>query len=70
MGWNWELSSDSGASAPESGQQPAGGFPTQADAESWVGEVWRELLEAGIDSVSLYEDGRLVYGGMSLHPLE
>ena len=70
MGWSWELTSDSGASAPEFAHQPTGGFPTQADAETWVGEVWRDLLEAGIDSVSLYEDGRLVYGGMSLHPLE
>ena len=70
MSWTWQMHSDSGAPEPESATQPSGGFPTQADAETWVGEVWRELLEAGIDSVSLYEDGRLVYGGMSLHPLE
>ena len=70
MGWTWQMTSQSGASAPESVTQPSAGFPTQADAESWIGEVWQDLLEAGIDAVSLYEDGRLVYGGMSLHPLE
>ena len=43
-------------------------FPTQADAESWVGEVWRELLEPGVDQVSLFDGPVLVYGPMSLHP--
>jgi hypothetical protein len=44
------------------------GFPAQSEAESWIGESWRELLDAGIDAVSLYEGDRLVYGPMSLHP--
>jgi hypothetical protein len=44
------------------------GFPTQYDAEAWVGESWRELLDAGVDAVTLYEGDRLVYGPMSLHP--
>ena len=43
-------------------------FPAQGDAETWVGEVWRELLEGGVDAVTLLEDGRVVYGPMSLHP--
>jgi hypothetical protein len=60
----------SGAEVPESAAQPAGGFPTQAEAETWVGEVWRELLDDGVDAVTLYEDQRLVYGPMSLHPSE
>lgn len=42
-------------------------FPTQGDAETWIGENWRELLDAGVDQVSLLEDGRPVYSGMSLH---
>ena len=41
-------------------------FPTQADAETWIGETWRELLEAGVAQVTLLEDGREVYGPMSL----
>ena len=66
MGWTWELH---GGEAPEL-TQPEAGFPSQADAESWVGEVWRDLLEQGVDSVTLYEEGRRVYGPMSLHAAE
>ncbi|HYN57696.1 MAG TPA: hypothetical protein VES03_10915 [Motilibacterales bacterium] len=68
MSWTWQYHAAQGAPIPESASQPADGFPTQADAETWVGEVWRDLLEEGIDGVSLYEDDRLVYGPMSLHP--
>ena len=39
---------------------------TQGDAETWIGEMWRELVDAGIDAVVLLEDGREVYGPMSL----
>ena len=68
MGWTWQYQTAQGGAPPDSAAQPADGFPTQADAETWVGEVWRDLLADGIDSVTLYEDGRLVYGPMSLHP--
>ena len=43
-------------------------FPSQADAETWLGERWRELLDGGVDAVVLWEDERQVYGPMSLHP--
>lgn len=68
MGWTWQYQTAQGGALPDSAAQPADGFPTQADAETWVGEVWRDLLADGIDSVTLFEDGRLVYGPMSLHP--
>ncbi len=45
---------------------PEGAFPSQADAESWVGETWRELLEAGVHQVVLLEGEREVYGPMGL----
>jgi hypothetical protein len=45
-------------------------FPSQADAESWVGESWRGLLAEGVEQVSLLRDGEVVYGPMSLRPLE
>lgn len=67
MAWIWRYERTDGATV-----HPADvpeGFPTQADAESWVGEVWRDLLERGVDQVTLEEDGRVVYGPMSLHPL-
>jgi hypothetical protein len=41
-------------------------FPSQADAESWVGENWRELLAAGVAQVTLLEGDREVYGPMGL----
>jgi hypothetical protein len=71
MGWTWQLLAGDPPSSvpePEDLRQPTGGFPSQADAETWVGEVWRDLLGQGVDAVSLYEEGRLVYGPMSLHP--
>jgi hypothetical protein len=70
MSWTWQYHAAHGAPIPESATQPPEGFPTQADAETWVGEVWRDLLAEGIDAVSLFEDGRLVYGPMSLHPAQ
>ncbi|MEJ2579641.1 MAG: hypothetical protein P8Z68_11210 [Kineosporiaceae bacterium] len=49
---------------------PCPAFPNQAEAEAWIGEVWRELAGAGIESVSLLRDGDVVYAGMSLRPAE
>lgn len=50
--------------------EPSGSdaFPTQADAEAWLGEAWRDLLDRGVPAVTLTEDGRVVYGPMSLEP--
>lgn len=45
-------------------------FTTQGDAESWVGEVWKELADGGADQVTLFEDATKIYGPMSLHPKE
>ena len=47
---------------------PANGFASQADAETWLGTVWRELAADGVSAASLFEDDRLVYGPMSLEP--
>lgn len=44
------------------------GFPSQGDAETYIGQTWRELVDGGVDAVTLYQDDRLVYGPMSLHP--
>jgi hypothetical protein len=42
------------------------GFPSQSDAETWLGEQWRELAEAGVEAVTLEHEGAVVYGPMSL----
>lgn len=38
----------------------------QGDAESYIGEFWRELLQNGVDAVTLMEGDRVVYGPMKL----
>ena len=71
MVWTWRYETSDGAVLEASEAREASPqFPTQADAETWVGEVWRDLLAEGIDAVSLFEDGRPVYGPMSLHPAQ
>ena len=69
MTWSWRyLKSDGSNAEPGSELAEAGrSFPSQSDAESWVGEVWRSLADDGVDAVVLYEEERLVYGPMSLH---
>ncbi|HET7388966.1 MAG TPA: hypothetical protein VFJ19_20145 [Nocardioidaceae bacterium] len=67
--WRWRLEKQDGAEVPADHVQVEGAgqaFPSQADAESWVGETWRELLDAGVEAVTLFEAEREVYGPMSL----
>lgn len=78
MAWTWSMRSDADGPAAEPAPAaldlavelgaPAPGFVSQSDAESWLGQVWRELVDAGVVAVSLYEAERLVYGPMSLEP--
>jgi hypothetical protein len=65
VAWQWRYES-AGGDQVEAEAFPVESFPTQADAETWIGETWRELLEAGVAQVSLMEDGREVYGPMAL----
>ena len=65
MPWSWRYEGGDG--------QPVGGpgetFSSQADAESWIGQVWRELASSGVTQVVLVEDDRVDYT-MSLQPAE
>lgn len=65
--WIWHLETATGDEVTVEGEYAGQRFPTQADAESWVGEVWAELAEQGVDVVILFEGDRRVYGPMSLH---
>lgn len=67
--WTWRYEAADG-SAMAGPHLPEQSFPSQADAESWVGETWRDLTSAGVESVSLLRDGEVVYGPMSLRPME
>jgi hypothetical protein len=63
--WRWRLEDSSGNEVSSAEGSPR--FPSQSDAESWVGEVWRDLADDGVDQVTLFEGDREVYGPMSLH---
>jgi len=43
-------------------------FEDQPTAEEWLSDHWRDLIDAGIDEVTLLRDDEVVYGPMSLHP--
>jgi hypothetical protein len=67
MSWNWRLEDPAGAvidpatlgvELPES--------DNQGDAESWLGENWRDLLARGVATVTLFEGEAKVYGPMGL----
>jgi hypothetical protein len=69
--WRYESAEGAPLDPDELGAAPAAEvFPSQSDAESWIGEVWQELLHAGVEQVTLQEDGRAVYGPMGLRPRE
>jgi hypothetical protein len=64
MTWTWQFEDADGnvLSGPESEA-----FGSQSDAETWLGQGWRELSESGVASVTLMEGDRIVYS-MSLAP--
>jgi hypothetical protein len=66
MAWSWRLEKADGRPAGVAEET----FTTQADAESWLGENWRELRDEGTDQVTLLDGESPVYGPMSLHDPE
>lgn len=69
MTWTWRYEKADGSVASSRGL-PKETFGSQGDAETWLGEQWRSLLDLGVEQVSLYEDARCEYGPMSLQPDE
>ncbi len=69
MTWTWQLEKADGTvvAARELTKET---WTSQGDAESWLGENLLSLLTAGVDQVTLTEDGRVEYGPMSLHPAQ
>jgi hypothetical protein len=67
-GWTWRYENADGEEVGVKGLESEE-FPSQAEAESWVGETWHELVEKGVDHVTLLQDDQVVYGPMSLRPV-
>jgi hypothetical protein len=63
MGWTWRMEAADGR-VLDTIASPS--HPNQSDAESWLGEQWRELAERGVAKVTLLSDGSEVYGPMPL----
>lgn len=72
MAWTWIYLDPAGAQleADAATSLTAAQFPTQADAEAWVGESWHDLVADGVDAVTLMHDDTVHYGPMSLKPAE
>jgi hypothetical protein len=69
MSWTWQLDDPTGTPVdPSSVGVELPPSDNQGDAESWLGENWRDLLERGIATVTLLHDGERVYGPMGLAP--
>jgi hypothetical protein len=65
MAWTWRFEKADGTEVPPAVEPEE--FTTQGDAESWIGEVWKDLLEGGADQAVLFEGEAKIYGPMSLH---
>lgn len=63
MAYRWE-SAGASDGAREAGLGRA--FDTQEQAEAWLTAFYEDLVDTGVEMVSLVEEGRLVYGPMSL----
>src|SRR5438270_415239 len=57
MPWTWRYEKADGAVVSGAGMQEAI-FASQGDAESWLGENWRELLDSGVEQGSVDDDDR------------
>lgn len=67
MSWYWRLEDPSGATvAPKAVGVEMPDTDNQGDAESWLGENWRELLDRGVATVTLFDGEDEVYGPMGL----
>lgn len=64
MAWSWRVETGSGDPVALDFAVPT--FSSQSDAETWIGEVWRELADVGAGQVTLLDDDHVVYGPMSL----
>lgn len=65
--WSWRYQDGQGRDVPEAPEGDT--FPSKGDAESWLGETWRDLVAAGVEKVVLVEGDRVEYT-MPLSPAD
>jgi len=63
MTWTWRCEDADGATIAG----PDEAFSSQSDAESWLGQHWRDLVASGASTATLLDDDRIEYR-MSLAP--
>ncbi|MGX5657849.1 hypothetical protein ACWKWC_23960 [Geodermatophilus nigrescens] len=69
MSWTWRLEGRDGATLdPAALGVEVPPSDNQGDAESWLGENWRDLLGRGVVAVSLFDGDTRAYGPMGLEP--
>jgi hypothetical protein len=56
MSWRWIL-----RDAADHPLRTTDGWDSKAEAEEWLGQHWRSLLDEGAESVSLVEDAHEEY---------
>jgi hypothetical protein len=61
MTWQWRYQNTGDKAQADQASAVSEEFPSQSDAESWLGEQWRDLLSSGVDEVVLEENGRVEY---------
>lgn len=64
MELHWLYSDKAGVAC----EGPEVAFADRESAEQWLSDHFAELVEDGIDEVTLMEGAEPVYGPMSLHP--
>ena len=66
MAWVWRYTRIAPSGDGEEPRPHVESFPTQSDAETWLGEQWRDLRSEGVVSATLLDGDRVVYGPMVL----
>lgn len=62
MRYRWRYEDDAGQDVTG----PSADFADQPAAEAWLGDIWRDLLDSGVERVTLLRGDTMVYGPMSL----
>lgn len=64
MAWSWRVETSAGEPVELDFAELT--FSSQSDAETWIGEAWRQLADLGAGQVTLLDGDHVVYGPMSL----